>query len=405
VRAQELYSPWNRTFGGSDSDIGYGIVEVSSGGFACVGETQSSGAGNNDVWLVRTTADGSPLWSQTFGGPFPESGQAVLEVSTGGFVIAGYTYTDITGLDIWLLRIGASGNLIWNKTYGSILDDSCASVVEVSTGGFALGGTTEYLGSFSGDFWLLRTTGSGAHLWNQTYGGTERDVCEAVIEVDSGGFLMAGWTTSLGFGAADVWLVRTDANGNFLWSRNYGAKLDDKVYSMIEVSTGGFLLVGGTQSYGVGQTDVWLIRTDAFGNMVWNQTFGGPLFDEGKSVVELSTGEFALVAATTSYGAGVSDVWLLVTNSTGSMLWNQTYGGTNVDLGFQLTTVSTGGFAIIGSTISYGAGNHDLWLLHVTTFGLIPPISFELFVVLIGTLIVVTTVGVIYVYRKRTAII
>jgi hypothetical protein len=364
VRAQELYSPWNRTFGGSDSDIGYGIVEVSSGGFACVGETQSSGAGNNDVWLVRTTADGSPLWSQTFGGPFPESGQAVLEVSTGGF-----------------------------------------SVVEVSTGGFALGGTTEYLGSFSGDFWLLRTTGSGAHLWNQTYGGTERDVCEAVIEVDSGGFLMAGWTTSLGFGAADVWLVRTDANGNFLWSRNYGAKLDDKVYSMIEVSTGGFLLVGGTQSYGVGQTDVWLIRTDAFGNMVWNQTFGGPLFDEGKSVVELSTGEFALVAATTSYGAGVSDVWLLVTNSTGSMLWNQTYGGTNVDLGFQLTTVSTGGFAIIGSTISYGAGNHDLWLLHVTTFGLIPPISFELFVVLIGTLIVVTTVGVIYVYRKRTAII
>ncbi|MHA2315930.1 MAG: hypothetical protein ACXACF_11760, partial [Candidatus Hermodarchaeia archaeon] len=162
MRAQELYSPWNRTFGGSDSDIGYGVVEVSSGGFACVGETQSSGAGNNDVWLVRTTADGSPLWSQTFGGPFPESGQAVLEVSTGGFAIAGYTYTDITGLDIWLLRIGASGNLIWNKTYGSILDDSCASVVEVSTGGFALGGTTEYLGSFSGDFWLLRTTGSGA---------------------------------------------------------------------------------------------------------------------------------------------------------------------------------------------------------------------------------------------------
>jgi hypothetical protein len=224
-----------------------------------------------------------------------------------------------------------------------------------------------------------------------------------MIEVDGGGFLMAGWTTSLGFGAADAWMVRTDANGNLLWSRNYGAKLDDKIQAVIEVSTGGFLLVGWTDSYGVGYEDVWLIRTDAFGDMVWNQTFGTPAFDHGRSVVELSTGGFALAATTTSVG-GI-DTWLLITNSTGHQLWNQTYGGTNTDIGNQLISVSTGGFAIIGYTRSYGAGNKDLWLLHVTTFGLIPPLSAELFVVLFGTLIVITTVGVIYVYRRRTAII
>ncbi|MFX1300088.1 MAG: hypothetical protein ACFFDE_04025 [Promethearchaeota archaeon] len=406
VRAQELYSPWNRTFGGSDPDIGFGVVEVSSGGFACVGETQSSGAGDSDVWLVRTTADGSPLWSQTFGGLYSESGHVVLEVSTGGFAIAGYMQSiDTWSDDIWLLRIGTSGNLLWNKTFGGLSRDRCESLVEVSSGGFALAGTTEYEGTVSGDFWLIRTTGAGAHLWNQTYGGTAQEVCEAMIEVDAGGFLMAGWTTSIGFGAADAWLVRTDANGNLLWSRNYGAKLNDKIYAVTEVSTGGFLLLGATRSYSVGETDVWVIRTDAFGNMVWNQTFSGPGYDDGRSVVELSTGEFALLATTTSYGAGGIDVWLLITNSTGNQLWNQTYGGTDHELGYQLTTVSTGGFAIIGYTRSYGAGQHDLWLLHVTTIGLIPPVSFELFVVLIGTLIVITTVGVIYVYRRRTAII
>ena len=127
VRAQELYSPWNRTFGGSDSDSGFGVVEVSSGGFACVGETWSQGAGQSDVWLVRTAADGSPLWTQTFGGLNSESGQAVLEVSTGGFAIAGYT--DSFGAeseDIWLLRAGASGNLAWPYSCADLSKGPCS---------------------------------------------------------------------------------------------------------------------------------------------------------------------------------------------------------------------------------------------------------------------------------------
>ncbi|MHA2405683.1 MAG: hypothetical protein ACXADB_06730 [Candidatus Hermodarchaeia archaeon] len=406
VKAQELYSPWNRAFGGSEPDVGYGVIEVSSGGFACVGETQSSGAGYNDAWLVRTAADGSPLWSQTFGGSGYDEGWIIVETSTGGFVIAGITTSFGAGSnDFWILGTDATGTLLWNETYGGGTHDICSSMVEVSSGGFALGGTIDYEGIFFGDFWLVRTDSTGTHLWNQTYGGADQDVGEALLEVDSGGFLLAGWTKSIGLGDADVWMVRTDANGNLLWSRNYGAKLTDHAHAVIEVSTGGFLLVGGTTSYGAGDMDVWLIRTDAFGDMVWNQTFGGSGYDVGRSVVELSTGEFALVGTTNSYGDGLMDVWLLVTNSTGHQLSNQTFGGTNTDWAYSLTTVSTGGFAIIGWTKSYGAGNHDLWLLHVTTIGLIPPLSFEFFVVLFGTLIAITTVGVIYVYRKRTAII
>jgi hypothetical protein len=406
VAAQELYSPWNRAFGGIDSDQGYAVVEVSTGGFACVGDTWSQGAGYNDVWLVCTAADGSPIWSQTFGGSNYETGWAVLEASSGGLVIAGETYSFGTGLsDGWLLHTDATGNLLWNKTHGGQGSDVCKSLVEVSSGGFAIGGTTDNIDTASRDFWLLRTDATGVHQWNQTYGGAQPDEGEAVLEVSGGGFAIAGWTSSVGFGAEDVWLVRSDTNGNLLWSRNYGGKLSDYAFSAIEVSTGGFLLVGGTGSFGAGNMDVWVLRTNAFGDLIWNQTYGGPDHDIGNAVIELSTGNFCIAATTHSYGGGIGNVWLLGIDSAGTPLWNQTFGGSIYEEASSIIEVSTGGFAIIGSTSSYGAGEEDVWLLHVTTIGLIPPISFELFVVLIGTLIVITTVGVIWVYRRRTAII
>jgi hypothetical protein len=405
VNAQELYSPWHRAFGGSASDEGYAVIEVSTGGFACVGYTRSSGAGLNDVWLVRTGADGISPWSQTYGGPNHEEGRALLEPSGGGFVIAGETESFGEGLaDAWLLHTDATGNLMWNMTYGGPLSDSFHSLIEVSSGGFALGGSTETRIS-QRDFWLLRTDPNGVHLWNQTYGGFYQDLGQAVLEVSSGGFAIAGYTQSVGFGSYDLWLVRTDANGNLLWSRYYGGNEIDGACSMIEVSTGGFLLVGETRSFGEGGGDVWVLHIDAFGNLVWNQTYGGVDFDIGWSAVELSTGGFCIAARTTSFPPGQGDVWLLGIDSDGNLLWNQTFGGLLYDTPSSIIDVSTGGFAIIGTTESFGAGNEDMWLLHVTTLGLIPPISFELFVVLVGTLIAVTTIGVIYLYRRRTAII
>ncbi len=362
---------WNRTFGGSNDDMGFKVVEVSGGGFAVAGHTWSFGAGVNNGWLIRIDANGNQLWNRTYGGYDWESCYSVIEVSGGGFALAGYsTSYDAGSNDFWLLRVDADGNHLWNQTYGGFSADGAQSVVEVSSGGFILCGSTASFGAGGGDVWLVRTDADGNHLWNQTFGGVNNDIAYSVIEVSGGGFALAGYYNSTG-GAAmygnDMWLIRTDANGNHLWNQTFGGAYGDMAYSVVEISGGGFAL-GGTfnSSYGIGLgADMWLVRTDANGNHLWNQTYGGSSSDFGGAVVTMSDGGFVLSGFTNSSGAGGGDVLLVRTDATGNVLWNHTYGGSAFDIGTSLIEVSSGGFALTGWTNSSGAGNFDILLLRV----------------------------------------
>ncbi len=362
---------WNRTFGGSNDDMGFKVVEVSGGGFAVAGHTWSFGAGVNNGWLIRIDANGNQLWNRTYGGNDWESCYSVIEVSGGGFALAGYsTSYDAGSNDCWLLRVDADGNHLWNQTYGGFSADGAQSVVEVSSGGFILCGSTASFGAGGGDVWLVRTDADGNHLWNQTFGGVNNDIAYSVIEVSGGGFALAGYYNSTG-GAAmygnDMWLIRTDANGNHLWNQTFGGAYGDMAYSVVEISGGGFAL-GGTfnSSYGIGLgADMWLVRTDANGNHLWNQTYGGSSSDFGGAVVTMSDGGFVLSGFTNSSGAGGGDVLLVRTDATGNVLWNHTYGGSAFDIGTSLIEVSSGGFALTGWTNSSGAGNFDILLLRV----------------------------------------
>lgn len=402
VDAQEVSSPWNRTFGGVANDGGRSVVEVSTGGFACAGDTMSTGAGQKDVWLVRTAADGSPQWSQTYGGTDSEWSKSVLEVSGGGFAITGHTESFGAGsFDVWVLWTSADGNLLWNSTYGGLLGDLGYSMVEVSTGGFAITGNTENFGASLSDLWLLRIDTAGNILWNRTYGGSSLEAGLSVIEVSTGGFAITGWTTSFGAGGADILLVRMDANGNLLWSRTYGGPNDEYGYSIVELSTGGFAITGDTNSFGAGASDVWLLRTNADGNLLWNRTYGGLSGDRGRSVLEVSGGGFAIAGDTGSFGAGNYDVWYLQTDSDGNLLWNQTFGGAEIDWGFSMVGVSTGGFAILGGTYSFGAGMEDVWLIRVNVLGLMPTLPLELLLLLVGVLIIIVIVVVVVLIHRR----
>ncbi|MDO8123882.1 MAG: cadherin repeat domain-containing protein [Candidatus Hermodarchaeota archaeon] len=362
---------WNHTFGGPNDDMGYAVIEVSGGGFAIAGHTWSFGAGVNNGWLIRLDANGNQLWNRTYGGYDWESCFKVIEVSGGGFALAGYsTSYDAGSNDFWLLRVDANGNHLWNHTYGGALPDGAMSVLEVSSGGFILCGNTASFGVGDADVWVVRTDADGNHLWNQTYGSINYDMAYSVIEVSDGGFALAGLTNATGGVAmygSDMWLIRTDANGNHLWNQTYGGANGDMAYSVVELS-GGDLVLSGTfnSSYGIGlDADMWLVRTDTNGNHLWNQTYGGPSSEMGGTVVEMSDGGFAFSGLTDSSGAGGGDVWLVRTDTTGNELWNHTYGGTGFDLGVNLIEVSSGGFALTGWTNSSGAGNYDIWVLRV----------------------------------------
>jgi hypothetical protein len=218
-----------------------------------------------------------------------------------------------------------------NQTYGETTADYAFSLVATSDGGFALAGSTQpstiELLLKPADFWLVKTDANGVVEWNRTYGGAKEDYARSLVETSDGGYALAGDTKSFGAGYADFWLVKTDAYGNMMWNQTYGRAGYDVVYSLVETSDGGFALAGYTDPYGVEYEDFWLVKTDMYGNMEWNQTYGGAGIDSARSFVETSDGGFALAGSTDSFGAGDADFWLVKTDAYGNLEWSQTYGG------------------------------------------------------------------------------
>jgi hypothetical protein len=185
----------------------------------------------------------------------------------------------------------------------------------------------------------------------------------------SGGFIITGETLSYGAGYDDIWLIKTDSRGNKEWDRIFGGSDRDYADSVQQTSDGGYVISGKTRSHGAGYSDVWLIKTDSRGNTEWDRTFGGSESDWGNSAKQTYDGGFIITGGTESYGAGESDVWLIKTDSRGNTEWDRTFGGSDSDWGNSVEQTSDGGFVIAGETESYGAGESDVWLIRTDSKG------------------------------------
>ncbi|MBF0302921.1 MAG: hypothetical protein HQK73_07765, partial [Desulfamplus sp.] len=176
------------------------------------------------------------------------------------------------------------------------------------------------------------------------------DYGNSVYPTSDGGFIVTGYTSSIGAGGNDVYLIKTDSNGNELWSKTFGGKNDDYGRSVYPTRDGGFIVTGYTSSIGAGESDVYLIKTDSNGNEIWSKTLGGKSSDYGNSVYPTSDGGFIITGNTSSIGAGSSDVYLIKTDSNGNELWSKTLGGKKYDYSYSVYPTSDGGFIITGYT-------------------------------------------------------
>ena len=389
-------SMWNQTYGGSNDEYGYSVVETSDGGYTIAGETLSYGAGNTDVWLIKTNATGTVQWNQTYGGTSLDNGLSVVETSDGGYIVAGYTVSfGAGGADVWLIKTNATGTAQWNQTYGGPNNDVGWSVVQTGDGGYAIAGRTDSYGAGGRDFWLIKTNATGTAQWNQTYGGPNDDQGVSMVKTSDGGYAIIGYTYSFGAGGHDVWLVKTNATGTVRWNQTYGGPNDDYGRFVVQTTDGGYMVASFTNSSGGEGYDFWLFKTDATGMAQWNQTYGGTGDDVVRSVVQTGDGGYAIVGVTDSYGSGSTDVWLVKTDSAGTVQWNQTYGGLSGDEGSLVVQTSDGGYAIAGFTWSYGAGLADVWLLKTDEYGIVPEAAW-----VILPLMLVATVS-IFICKKK----
>jgi hypothetical protein len=273
------------------------------------GYTTSHGAGSKDVYLVKLDADGSEVWSKTFGGSSVDVGRSVQETSDGGYIIAGYTESfDVEIHDVYLIKTDAEGNEVWSKTFGDFGPEMGRSVWETSDGGYVVAGAT---GSYTdnSDVYLLKVDSDGNEIWTRTFNEHIYDWGNAIRETSEGGYIVAGNTDEEEI--MGIYLLRTDSEGNEIWTRTFGEPFYDYGDSVYETSDGGYIISGATKSAMTGKNDVYLVRVDSEGNGVWTTTFGDAGSEWGSAVLETKDGDYVIVGHTDSYGAGSFDVWLI----------------------------------------------------------------------------------------------
>jgi len=369
---------WNKTFGGSNIDVGYCVQQTNDGGYILSGYTRSYGASGHNIWLIKTNYSGNELWNKTFGGASDDEGESVQQTTDGGYIIVGWTKSYGAGMkDVWLIKTDSSGNELWNKIFGGSSDDGGTSVQQTTDGGYILAGYTSSFGSGSVDAWLIKTDSAGNQQWSQPLGGLSSDGAWCVQQTTDGGYILTGWTYSSGPGSlGNVWLVKTNGSGNQQWSKAFGGNDVDRGYYVQQTTDGGYIITGYTDSFGAGLYDVLLIKTDSSGNEQWTKTFGGTGRDYGNCVDQTFDGGYIIAGYTLSYGAGGDDVWVIKTNSAGDKEWDETYGGVYSDVAYSIQQTTDTGYIVTGHTLSYGAGVHDVWLIKLEGTG-IPPLEVD----------------------------
>jgi parallel beta-helix repeat protein len=361
---------WDRTYAGRGRAYAYSNVQTEDGGYALAGSTSLPNQ-LADLWLAKTDVAGNLEWNRTYGGTGSDAANSVVQTVEGGYAIGSYTDSFGVGkFDFWLVKTDNAGNHQWNKTYGGTGNDYARSMIQTSDEGYAITGETRSFGLNpepnvgAGDFWLVKTDSMGNEKWSKTYGGTDYDSASSVRQTSDGGYIIAGSTGSFGAGAWDAWLVKTDASGNMLWNKTYGGADYDGASSAVQTSDGGYAFAGYTYSFSGGSYDLWLVKTNATGHKEWDKTYGGPYGDEAKSLQRTKDNGYVIVAYTQSSEASPGDLWLIKTDANGEIVWNKTYGGDRADMGCSIEQTSDGGYVVAGYTDSFG-NETKAWLIKV----------------------------------------
>lgn len=303
-------------------------------------------------------------WFKVYGSRNNDVGESLIQTPDGGYLLAGYSYYMVSGgADIYLVKTDEWGILEWEQAYGSYGDDWASCVKATADGGYILAGGTESYSEDNSDMLLMKIDSVGELVWQHTYGGQEDECANYVLQTFDGGYILSGWTKSFGAGADDIYLVKIDAAGEIEWSRTFGNEFYDKGYEVRQTSDSGYVLVAGLDYFAHYPVNAFVVKTNSAGETQWTSIIGGSNADACNAITETEDGGFVIVGWTMSYGLGRQDVYMVKIDSLGTVLWEKNYGGFEQDIGRSILLMPDGGFLVGGYTLSFGNGDEDVYII------------------------------------------
>jgi len=370
---------------------------------------------DTDTTIAPISLTGEIEWQKTFGGSGDDIARAIIETTDGGYAVIGYTNSidgDITDKqleenDFWVLKLDADGNIEWQKTYGGSGDDLGRAIIQTTDGGYAITGPSK---SSDGDgsnnegqhdHWIVKLDPQGNIQWEKSHGFSGHDHSRSIIQTNDGGYFIGGYldvtasgglgneTVSVKHGVGEFWAQKLDANGNLQWRRYFGGTNNDRIFKVLQAHDGNFLLIGSSESEdfdinnGNGSYDIWVVKIDTKGEMLWERSFGGSGIDNGHAAVKTNDGNYLIAGAAisddgdVSDSKGNSDAWVVKINDNGEMLWEKSFGGSGFDAAWAIDTGSGifGTYVIAGNSkssdgdASSNNGENDFWILKINNSG------------------------------------
>jgi hypothetical protein len=370
------HEQWNCTYGENYMhEMGKSIQQTSDGGYIIVGDIEEDHVMGMDefyVWLLKTNSTGEEEWNQTFDRIEYDYGDEVLEYGDGGYIVLCQSYNITRDYDIWLIKTNQTGVMEWEKFYGGKDSENAISLKRTFDGGFIILSTViPYKGGngSEADSWLIKINETGSMQWNLSFGEIRMEWAQSIQQTDDGGFIVTGSMNSYGGGQQDVWLAKISINPGIFFNRSYGKSIDYHGWDVQQTSDNGYIFTGMKVNSIMGKTSVWLVKTDAYGEITWNRTFSeGDYNCSGAAVRQTNDGGYIVLSHSYSIST-YNDIWLIKTNETGIEQWNKSIGGNHIDFCYSLQQTSDDGYIIVGQTMSNSAGGYDFYLVKTNSTG------------------------------------
>jgi hypothetical protein len=316
------------------------------------------------LFLFADKVQGQLTFQKSLGGPLSEYGRSMLQTPDGGYLIVGPTtsFGDTGHINAYIIKTDANGDTLWTRAYSDTADIYPYCLSGTKDKGYIIRGTS----NAKHDGFLLKISMTGSLLWYKVIGGTNVDALYGCFATASGNYIATGKTLSLS-GGYDVFVVKTDPAGNIIWSKAYGGIYSDIGWSIKETSAGDYILCGSTQSFGIG--GLYVVRLDTSGIPAWSCNYGDGSAEEAVDIIETSDHNFMVAGNTVNHGAGSNEIVLMKISSAGAPLWAKTYGGSSVDKCSKVIQTSDNGFLLTGYTTSFGAGSMDAYVIKTDSLG------------------------------------